>query len=290
MSSRSRSFPNPYPDYSQAVAWQGVDTQALSEQVGLIAGHIKAHGTADDADGSLYVGPAGIAFAFYHKAINLDQTGDQRKDDLATALRFADWNVDYFRRRGDRRPPPPGFLLGASGAHAVKAAVCHALGDVRSATDDAAAFAQFANTFLALEVFSYGSDELLVGRAGYICGALWLNKQLDKEVVPHSLLCQMCDVMLESGARYSRRIRSASPLMYAYHGTEYLGAAHGLCSILQMFLSVPGYFQQLSQDKKQLVIGSIDFLLEIQQPNGNFPCAMDEIMHKRSPDRELVHW
>ena len=54
------------------MAWQGVDTKALSEQVGLIAGHIKAQGTADDADGSLYVGPAGIAFAFYHKAINLD--------------------------------------------------------------------------------------------------------------------------------------------------------------------------------------------------------------------------
>ena len=82
--------------------------------------------------------------------------------------------------------------------------------------------------------------------------------------------------------------RSASPLMYAYHGTEYLGAAHGLCSILQMFLSVPGYFQQLSQDKKQLVIGSIDFLLEIQQPNGNFPCAMDEIRHKVTQSEVLV--
>ena len=39
-------------------------------QVSLISHHIREHGTGDDADGSLYVGPAGIAFAFYHKAMN----------------------------------------------------------------------------------------------------------------------------------------------------------------------------------------------------------------------------
>ena len=44
---------------------------------------------------------------------------------------------------------------------------------------------------------------------------------------------------------FDRISRSGSPLMYAYHGTEYLGAAHGLCSILQMFLTVPGYFDGL---------------------------------------------
>ena len=39
-------------------------------QVSLISHHIREHATGDDADGSLYVGPAGIAFAFYHKAMN----------------------------------------------------------------------------------------------------------------------------------------------------------------------------------------------------------------------------
>ena len=31
--------------------------------------------------------------------------------------------------------------------------------------------------------------------------------------------------------------------MYSYHDTEYLGAAHGLCAILQMLITVPGYIQ-----------------------------------------------
>lgn len=296
MSSRTRFFPNPYPDYSEGGGWQGTDKKGLSDQIALIAGHLKANATADDADGSLYIGPAGIAFAFYHKAANLEQSRDQRMDDLRTALRLADWNLDYFYHRYDTtgydvRRAPPGFLLGVSGAHAIRAAVCHALGDVCRAAESAQAFSHLADTFFPLEVFPKGCDELLVGRAGYICGALWLNNRLSREVVKEAILWQLCDVMMESGAQYSRRHRSASPLMYAYHGTEYLGAAHGLCSILQMFLTVPGYFQQLSQEesqfKRNLVVGSIDFLLSIQQPNGNFPSSVGSI---RSPDRELVHW
>jgi hypothetical protein len=36
---------------------------------------------------------------------------------------------------------------------------------------------------------------------------------------------------------------------------------------------------------------SVDFLLGLQQPNGNFPCAMDELPpNARSSADELVHW
>jgi len=286
---RSRFFPNPYPDFdTKSAAWTGVDTASLSNQVILMSGHIRTHGTADDSDGSLYVGPAGIAFAFYHKAINSPGSNPQKRDDLLTAQKFSEMNLEYARRHPRMSP---GFLLGSSGAYAVSAAVHHALGEASAAENHAQKFAQIADTFLPLEVYSYGSDELLVGRAGYICGALWLNKQLSREVVPNTVLCRMCDSMVESGERYSRRHRSPCPLMYAYHGTEYLGAAHGLSSILQMILTVPGYFEGLPQDKKRLVVGSVDFLLGIQQEsNGNFPCAMDEITRKRSSENELVHW
>ena len=46
--------------------------------------------------------------------------------------------------------------------------------------------------------------------------------------------------------------------MYAYHGTEYLGAAHGLCSILQMFLTVPGYFDGLPGKHVSLQEGNVN--------------------------------
>ena len=62
----------------------------------------------------------------------------------------------------------PGFLLGSSGAYAVSVAINHALGGESSAAAATLAqkFAQMAETFLPLEVYSYGSDELLVGRSG----------------------------------------------------------------------------------------------------------------------------
>ena len=55
--------------------WSNADAvrqrlESVMSQVSLISHHIREHGTGDDADGSLYVGPAGIAFAFYHKAMN----------------------------------------------------------------------------------------------------------------------------------------------------------------------------------------------------------------------------
>ena len=52
--------------------------------------------------------------------------------------------------------------------------------------------------------------------------------------------------------------------MYSYYDTEYLGAAHGLCAILQMLLTVPGYLEQCSQDYIQDIKGSVDFLLDMQ--------------------------
>ena len=64
--------------------------------------------------------------------------------------------------------------------------------------------------------------------------------------------------------------------MYQYYGTEYLGAAHGLCAILQVLLCLGQDF--LSRyDPAGYVKASIDFLLSLQDADGNFPCAMDEV-------------
>ena len=37
--------------------------------------------------------------------------------------------------------------------------------------------------------------------------------------------------MIQSGFAYSQKYRSKSPLMYQWHGDEYLGAAHGVSGI-----------------------------------------------------------
>ena len=42
--------------------------------------------------------------------------------------------------------------------------------------------------------------------------------------------------MIQKGRDYSKSNRSDAPLMYEWHDSEYLGAAHGLAGTLQMFL------------------------------------------------------
>lgn len=70
----------------------------------------------------------------------------------------------------------------------------------------------------------YGGDELFVGRTGYICGALWLEKVEGKKVVRDKDINDICMSIVESGRRTAQaRRQSSSPLMYSYYKTEYLG-------------------------------------------------------------------
>ena len=64
--------------------------------------------------------------------------------------------------------------------------------------------------------------------------------------------------------------------MYSYYETEYLGAGHGLCAILQMLLMVPG-FSGAHPEAEEDIKASVEFLLTLQTPLGNVPCAMDEV-------------
>ena len=117
---------------------------------------------------------------------------------------------------------------------------------------------------------------MLVGRAGYLAGALWLRAE-GVETLSDPEMEELCDVMVTCGREYSARTGAASPLMYAYHDTEYLGAGHGLAGILQMLLTVPGYLQHCSESAARSVRASVDWLVSLQTPAGNFPCATDEL-------------
>ncbi len=78
--------------------------------------------------------------------------------------------------------------------------------------------------------------------------------------------------------------------MYEYYNTEYLGAGHGLASILQALLSMPPSYLSARPEAATAVRSSLDYLLGLQTPEGNFPCAMDEVDRPRRTKDELVHW
>lgn len=76
---------------------------------------------------------------------------------------------------------------------------------------------------MPVDFLSCGGDEFLVGRAGYIGGALWLQKVFGTPVVPIQELHKLCQTIVTSGRNYAQRTKSQSPLMFAYYRTEYFG-------------------------------------------------------------------
>ncbi len=44
--------------------------------------------------------------------------------------------------------------------------------------------------------------------------------------------------MIKSGEKYANESHSKSPLMYTWHDSEYMGAAHGVSGIIYLLLKV----------------------------------------------------
>ncbi|KAL6739850.1 hypothetical protein Aduo_013253 [Ancylostoma duodenale] len=132
----------------------------------------------------------------------------------------------------------------------------------------------------------YPSDEMLVGRAGFLSGVLWIRTTIDNTLVSNDCVQKVLSAMILSGRRYSLQRNSPCPLMYDYHGTEYLGAAHGLAGILQMAL---GFYDLLSDTEERAVRESADWLMSTQDDEGNFASSVKWIGRERGDD-QLVHW
>lgn len=305
MASPNRYFINPYINQPASQLRPDVDQQKWKDRVLELAQHIQTNEAryTKDHDGGLYVGPAGVAYSFYYltTAPGLVMEEKEKAKYLKFAMDLVEDNAGYYEKPEVIRDKRNllGFLTGAAGVYAVASAIASAskLSEARIQSY-LNKFSSLAQHFIPVQVHKCGSDEMFVGRAGYISAALWLksiNSKLD--VVGNDVLFKICDAIVASGRQYAKSRRNngqqpSPPLMFAYYQTEYLGAGHGLCAILQMLLSVPGYIQQCSDDIVNDIKLSIQFLLSLQTMTGNFPCAMDEAppYRQRSDQDELVHW
>lgn len=246
--------------------------------------------TFEDCNGGLYVGLAGVSYMCYYLAQhpafseNRPEFLDKCEKFLTPALSY----IEHPRVKADKSNLTS-FLLGSSGTYAVAAAVMKVLGKENESAGYLQQYAALADHLVPVNFLKCGSDELFVGRAGYLSGVLFLQKTFNQQVVPQEKIDALCESIVKSGTDYSRSVNSPCPLMYSYYETEYLGAAHGLSAILQMLLSFPSYLDRYPE-AEQKVQNSIEFFLALQTLSGNFPCSMDEIEYPRSDANDLVHW
>ncbi|KAI0916080.1 hypothetical protein AcV7_007181 [Taiwanofungus camphoratus] len=137
--------------------------------------------------------------------------------------------------------------------------------------------------------------EVLYGRAGLLYALLFLRselsasarspQELDGKPVVRSVarLCSDANVqalvndIIERGqagaSAYGLELESderrrGPPLMWRWHGKRYLGGAHGVAGILQMLISCPSH---VLAPHWPAILGTIEWLLAIQDPLGNWP-------------------
>ncbi|RZB50187.1 LanC-like protein GCL1 [Glycine soja] len=123
------------------------------------------------------------------------------------------------------------------------------------------------------------SYDLLYGRAGFLWGALFVNKHLGEDAVPKDILMLIIDAVLAGGRAGASDIKDC-PLMYRWHGTRYLGAANGLAGILHVLLHFP-----LPSEDAEDVKGTLWYLMSKRFPHsGNYPSS------EGNPRDKLVQW
>lgn len=233
---------------------------------------------------TLYTGTTGIAYMFYHLAISKEFKNNSSTY-LNKAVKVLKIKESSFNQKKSNQ-----FICGDAGVNAVNAAIFNQIGDTKMAEMYLKRFENGVIICKPIDSLKPGEDELFVGRAGYLYGVLWLEKVFGKKIIPDQDVIDICSTIIESGRQYSKINKSIFPLMYSYHSKEYLGAAHGLCTILQVLISFPCFIKN-EQKAMQDIKKCIDILISLQTSTGNFPTKIQELGSKQRPeDDELVHW
>lgn len=263
----TRFFTNNMPDLSEGEMKMSPDE--LVNNVEQITSSIITQFSSTDmnAEDGIYLGTAGVAYMFYHLS-KIPHFRKMKQNYLASAVEYLRPALQLAARYEKKTKHLPSFILGNGGVYAVSSAIFHAAQDQNASQMYRDKYLKIASICKS-SFLDCGEDELFVGRAGYLCGAIWLAKETNTALALNDLY-DICNAIVASGRNYSKQNESKSPLMFAYYKKEYLGAAHGLCSILQMLMCVPGYLDAFPEEATSIK-GSVDFLLSLQQSNGNFP-------------------
>lgn len=188
-----RCFANRFDDYQgsllagqceEAVAPLVTATiERILQELPPLGGGAEARGAAAAASscqGGLYGGVAGVAYMLYHVSQS-PLFAAARERYLRSAKRL----IDACARAEEWGEPDAdtraAFLLGGAGVYAVATLVYHALGR-SDYVQPLGKFRALCAVCAPVSFLECGSDELFVGRAGYLCAALVLKQKLAQEV------------------------------------------------------------------------------------------------------------
>jgi lantibiotic modifying enzyme len=227
----------------------------------------------DPSDGSVYTGHAGIALLYMRLAALFPE---QKNQYMSKAKSL----IDLALKQLDGRVIT--FLCGDAGPLAIAAVIYHNAGDQKNANSCIEKIVSMKRNALS----SSNPDEYLYGRAGYLYTLMFLRRELGHHVIDTQLITDVFQAMIKSGEKYARETGSQSPLMYKWHDSEYMGAAHGVSGIVYLLLRVTHHesFSHLRPYVDSHLIPTVEFLKTKRLPSGNYLSSSD------SKSDRLVQW
>lgn len=144
--------------------------------------HRQTH-SSKDCDGGLYVGLAGVSYMCYYLAQH-PEFSEQRQELLVKSQQGLNPVLSFINstRFKAGRSDATAFLLGSPGVHAVAACVMKAMGNDDKSKEFLIRYVSVADLLMPVNFLKCGSDELFVGRAGYLSGILFLQKTFNQQV------------------------------------------------------------------------------------------------------------
>lgn len=283
-SSERRYFENKFKDYDGRTSLQSDDGKIAEPHYSRLKDEIIKllrlceegfKQSRDDHDYSVYTGTGGMALLYIHLSETLfkdDQT--QKEQYLKNALEILQSSQQTLR--GKRMT----FLCGDSGILSLLSVLYSKLGQVKKSATCLSRLLSLSDNVCGQDALL--PDEVLYGRAGYLFSLLYARKHFGAEKIDKDILDKICQSIINSGKRLSRRERSRVPLMYIWHEKHYVGAAHGIVGIIYMLLQALS--AQSVQSNLRNVESCVEFLLSEQFPSGNLPSSLESGIDK------LIHW
>lgn len=114
----------------------------------------------------------------------------------------------------------------------------------------------------AVNVNSDLPNEYLYGRAGYLFALMYVNNHIPTKPIDDNEIRKIIDAILICGQNQAKGDKFKCPLMYEWHESYYLGAAHGLSGILYLLLQIKEYLTK--SELNELIKPTIEYLTTLR--------------------------
>jgi len=177
------------------------------------------------------------------------------------------------------------FLTGDTGPLSIISVCAHLLKQHEKEQHYIHRLEKMLHSSLLADRVSQLPDELLYGRAGCLYALLYVKQFVGKKIDDH-LITSVIKAILDSGIKlsdeYKKKGYNVPPLMFEWHGSKYLAAAHGMAGIFYLLFIAKNHLDQNMLEN--YIKPSLDYLLQVRFPGGNFPSSLEN-------DRDrLVQW